>query len=114
MTTFEEDSNGRLIITHTRANTLTFTADAVEDEVDINFAGYTAEMTFKRSENAANALSLTTGSGITLTTGLISVSATAAQMDLPDGAYYFDLTMTVSGVVKTWFSGVLNIKSSFT
>lgn len=112
MTNFEEN-NDRLIITHTRGNDLAFTIDIVEDEVDKDLTGYTASMVFKVNENSPIALELTDGAGLTLTTGLITVSATAAQTNIADGAYYFDLTLTNSGVVTTWLTGILNIKSSW-
>lgn len=112
MTTIEK-LNDRLIITHTKGNTLAFSSTAQDDGVDIDFTGYTAVMSFKQNENAAAVLELETGAGITLSTGVISISATAAQMDIPSGAYYFDLKFTVGGVVTTWLEGVLNIKSSW-
>lgn len=71
----------------------------------INLTGYTAALQLRSNISDVNAaLSLATGSGITITasTGLIAVHATAAQTGaISSGYYYYDLEITSSTNIVT-------------
>lgn len=64
----------------------------------INITGYTAQLQLRSlPESPTAVLSLSTGSGITITgaTGLIAVHATAVQTAaINEGTYYYDLEIT--------------------
>lgn len=64
----------------------------------VNLTGYTAALQIRSLPDSPSAvLSLTTGSGITLTalTGQIDVHATAAQTtNIDEGTYYYDLELS--------------------
>lgn len=64
----------------------------------VNITSYTAALQLRSLPDSETAvLSLTTGSGITITgaSGLIAIHATAAQTRvIDDGTYYYDLEIT--------------------
>jgi hypothetical protein len=71
----------------------------------VNLTGYTAALQVRSLPDSPSAvLSLTTGSGITLTalTGQIDVHATALQTAaIDEGTYYYDLELTSAGGIVT-------------
>lgn len=82
--------------------------------VPISLAGYTAELQMRSNPNDTQpAMSLTVGSGITITaaTGLISCTASNAITKLiPAGYYWYDLIITSgSGVVTRIVYGQIQV-----
>jgi len=76
----------------------------------VNLTGYTAALQLRSlPESATAVLSLSTGSGITITgaTGLVAISATATQTRaIDEGTYYYDLEITSpAGVVTRLVQG---------
>jgi hypothetical protein len=94
------------------------------DGVAINLTGYTAAMQVRTTPDASTALiSLTTGSGITITggTGTIAVAITSAQSSLLTATtqagtpYVYDLEITSgSGVITRLVQGVLTASANVT
>jgi len=86
----------------------------------VNLTGYTAALQIRTSPLAATAvLSLTTGSGITITgaTGLIAVHATAAQTAaILNGKYSYDLEITapITSVVTRIVQGTIEVSAQTT
>lgn len=76
----------------------------------VNLTSYTAALQIRSlPESATAVLSLSTGSGITITgaTGLVAISATATQTRaIDEGTYYYDLEITSpAGVVTRLVQG---------
>lgn len=71
----------------------------------VNITGYTSALQLRSLPTDTTAvLSLSTGSGITITgsTGLVAVHATAAQTRaIDEGVYYYDLEITSQGGIVT-------------
>lgn len=85
----------------------------------VNLTGYTAALQIRSLPDSPDAvLSLTTGSGITLTalTGQIDVHATATQTrSIDEGTYYYDLELTsVSGIVTRVAQGQVVVSPEVT
>lgn len=85
----------------------------------VNLTGYTAALQLRSLPSDPTAvLSLTTGSGITLTAlkGQIDVHATAAQTtNIDEGTYYYDLEITnVSGIVTRVAQGQIIVSAEVT
>jgi hypothetical protein len=84
----------------------------------INITGFTAAMQLRSlPSDSATALSLTTGSGITITgaTGTIAIHATAAQTGaIQAGVYYYDLEITGSGIVTRLIQGQITVSAQVT
>jgi len=85
----------------------------------VNITGYTAALQLRTSPLAkTTALSLTTGSGITITgsTGLIAVHATAVQTGgITNGMYVYDLEITSgAGVITRLIQGNINVSAQVT
>ena len=83
----------------------------------INLTGYTATFALANSYNGAIVLTLTVGSGITITpsTGTINVHATATQTSITDGSYVAELVITSSANVKTsLLKGTIVVKPKVT
>jgi LEA14-like dessication related protein len=85
----------------------------------VNITGYTAALQLRTSPLAkTTALSLTTGSGITITgsTGLIAVHATATQTGaITNGMYVYDLEITSGqGVITRLIQGTINVSAQVT
>ena len=84
----------------------------------IPLTSYTAALQLRTSYEAASAsLSLTSGSGITITAnqGLIAVHATATQTGaLVAGDYVYDLEVTVSGEVTRLIQGIATVRPQVT
>lgn len=85
----------------------------------VNLTGYTAAMQFRSlPSDTVAALSLTTGSGITITgaSGLVAVHATSAQTgSMGAGKYYYDLEITSpSGIVTRLAQGQANVNAQVT
>ena len=85
----------------------------------VNITGYTAALQIRSLPSSPTAvLSLTTGSGITITgsTGTIAVTATAAQTgNIDEGPYYYDLEITSStGVVTRVAQGQVVVSAQVT
>jgi hypothetical protein len=76
----------------------------------VNLTSYTAALQIRSlPESATAVLSLSTGSGITITgaTGLVAITATATQTRaIDEGTYYYDLEITSpAGVVTRLVQG---------
>jgi hypothetical protein len=86
--------------------------------VPINITGYTAAMQLRSlPSDSATALSLSTGSGITITgaTGTIAIHATAAQTGaIQAGNYYYDLEITSGGIVTRLIQGQITVSAQVT
>lgn len=86
----------------------------------VNITGYTAALQVRTSPLAkTTVLSLTNGSGITITgaTGLLACRATAAQTTLiAPGRYVYDIEITapVTGVVTRICEGTINVSPQVT
>jgi hypothetical protein len=85
----------------------------------INVTGYTAALQIRTSPLAkTTVLSLTNGSGITITgaTGLFAIHATAAQTTaITNGTYAYDMEITSgSGVVTRLVQGTINVSPQVT
>lgn len=85
----------------------------------VNLTGYTAALQLRSLPSDPTAvLSLTTGSGITLTplTGQIDIHATATQTrDIDEGTYYYDLEITnLSGIVTRVAQGQIIVSAEVT
>lgn len=85
----------------------------------VNLNGYTAALQIRSLPQSPTAvLSLTTGSGITITgsTGMIAVSATAQQTGaIDEGPYFYDLEITSqSGIVTRVAQGQVVVSAQVT
>lgn len=86
----------------------------------INLTGYTAALQLRSlPADSIAALSLSTGSGITITaaTGLIAVHATATQTGAIDaGKYFYDLeiTQTSTSIVTRIIQGQITVSAQVT
>jgi hypothetical protein len=85
----------------------------------INLTGYSAALQLRSlPTDSTAALSLATGSGITITgsTGLVAVHATAAQTGaLQAGKYYYDLEITSgTGIVTRLVQGQVLVTAQVT
>jgi hypothetical protein len=71
----------------------------------INLTGYTAALQLRSlPESPSAVLSLSTGSGITITgaTGVVDIHATATQTRaIDEGTYYYDLEITSPATIVT-------------
>lgn len=90
------------------------------DGTPVNITNYTAEMQIRVNANSPTAvLTLTTGSGITITgsSGLIAIRATAAQTRaIDEGPYVYDLEITApsTGVVTRIIQGQALVSAEVT
>lgn len=85
----------------------------------INITGYSAAMQLRANySDVSPAMSLSTGSGITITgsTGSVAVHATAAQTGaLTAGEYFYDVEITSgTGIVTRLISGVIRVSPQVT
>jgi len=85
----------------------------------VNITGYTSALQLRSLPTDATAvLSLSTGSGITITgaSGLVAVHATAAQTRaIDEGIYYYDLEITSqSGIVTRLVQGQAYVSAEVT
>jgi hypothetical protein len=85
----------------------------------INITSYTAALQIRSlPSDPTTVLSLSTGSGITITgaTGTVEVHATAAQTRaIDEGTYYYDLEITApSGVVTRLVQGQVVVSAEVT
>lgn len=85
----------------------------------VNITGYTSALQLRSLPTDATAvLSLSTGSGITITgaSGLVAVHATATQTRaIDEGIYYYDLEITSqSGVVTRLVQGQAYVSAEVT
>jgi hypothetical protein len=85
----------------------------------VNITGYTSALQLRSLPTDVTAvLSLSTGSGITITglTGLVAVHATAAQTRaIDEGVYYYDLEITSqSGIVTRLVQGQAYVSAEVT
>jgi len=77
----------------------------------INFTGYTASMPIKNANSGAVALTLTNGSGITLSSvGVITITMTAVQTAALNGEYKYGLEITdTSSKKRTYTEGTITV-----
>ena len=85
----------------------------------VNITDYTSALQLRSLPTDPTAvLSLSTGSGITITgaTGLVAVHATAAQTTaIDEGVYYYDLEITSqAGIVTRLVQGQANVSAEVT
>jgi hypothetical protein len=89
------------------------------DGTPVNLTGYTAALQLRSlPTDPVSVLSLSTGSGITITgaTGLVAIRATATQTRaIDEGIYYYDLEITsASGVVTRLIQGQADVSPEVT
>jgi len=89
------------------------------NNVPINLTGYTAKMQLRTDYNSPNAdLTLTTGGGgivITGATGVIDISATAAQTaNLAPAFYVYDLELTSGTNISRLIQGQITVAEQVT
>ena len=89
------------------------------DGTPVNLTGYTAALQLRSlPTDPVSVLSLSTGSGITITgaTGLVAIRATATQTRaIDEGIYYYDLEITSgSGVVTRLIQGQADVSPEVT
>lgn len=89
------------------------------NDVPVNLTGYTARMQLRREYSSSSpALSLTSGSGLTLggSAGTVTISINAATTaDLVADKYVYDLELVSSGgVVKRLLEGQIKLTPSVT
>jgi hypothetical protein len=86
----------------------------------VNLTGYTAALQLRSlPSDTVAVLSLTTGSGITITgvSGLVAIQATATQTRaIDEGVYYYDLEITApsTGVVTRLIQGQADVSAEVT
>lgn len=76
------------------------------DGITIDWTGYTAKFVVKTAIGGKTILTLTQTTGIDLTTnGIIIIQKSATDMSaIAARSYVYDLQLTKSGVVDTWFN----------
>ena len=90
------------------------------DSVAVNLTGYSLRMTIKNDRsNPTGILTLSTGSGITITnasSGQFSITASPSQTSrLPEGKHVFDvLAISPGGEQYTVFEGTLTVLGAIT
>ena len=86
------------------------------DTSNFDFTSYSATLNVKKHPSSdTNILSFSSGAGLTLATGSITLAKTAAQMDLEAGVYYYELNVTdASSNVNAWLTGDFIINSDKT
>jgi hypothetical protein len=76
----------------------------------LNLTGATIRIDFRATPNSIALMTLTTTSGITLTTpasGIFNINQ-IKKMPLPEGRYYYDVEITLAdGTVKTYQYGTM-------
>jgi hypothetical protein len=80
----------------------------------INLTGYTASFALAQNLNGATILTLSTGSGITITgsTGVIALHATPSQTAIDPGQYRAELVITSgAGIQTSLLKGQITISS---
>ena len=81
----------------------------------IDFTGYTATMEIRNAISNDVAVTLTSSSGIVLTSlGVITVSMTATQTNGLLGRYSYDLEMTNGAAIRTYTYGTIEVKNDTT
>jgi len=84
----------------------------------INVTGYTAALQIRTSPLAkTTVLSLTNGSGITITaaTGLFAIHATAAQTTaITNGTYSYDMEINNGGIITRLVEGIIRVSPQVT
>lgn len=83
----------------------------------INITGYTITMNISNQVTGVSVLTLTNGSGVTLTTptaGLATFRITAAQTQaIPIGNYYYGIKAVSSGgIAYDWADGIITIAAA--
>ena len=92
---------------------------ATNDDVPINWTGYTAKMQVRQYINTTDTavLTLTTGSGITAgaNDGKVIITATATQTAaIPQGNYVYDLELTSGAYVVRFLQGRFTVDGQVT
>lgn len=97
---------------------VTLFTDNATPPVPFNWTGYTAKLQVKQYRNSADTalLTLTNGSGITLTsTGYVTVDITATQTGgIPAGTYQYDLEVTQGSTVYRIWEGAFVVNGQVT
>lgn len=77
----------------------------------VNITGYTATFSIAPAYEEAPAVTLTTGSGITITgsTGTIAIHATATQTNINSGQYVAELVIANAGIKTSLLKGPFKI-----
>lgn len=94
-----------------KGDTVNVTSFAVTiDAVPLNLTGALISVKFKTSFNSPSILSLSVGSGITVTNasgGIFTINAFTCSF--PVGEYVYDIQIVKSGITKTYVKGTLNV-----
>jgi len=112
-TSINLDNSTRVDITCRRGDTftleLTFT-DNNGDGIDLS-SGYTWKMDVKETDTSSgDIIGDTDFTYVGLSTGKLTISATATTMAaVSGGLYVYDLQSNSSGVVKTWVYGLFKV-----
>jgi hypothetical protein len=72
-----------------------------------DLTGFSFVLSFS-ANGTSEVLSATTGSGLTIGAGVITVNLLPAQMNFSAGQYVYRLTATSASVTKTWLQGLVN------
>ncbi len=94
-------------------NAVTFTIAI--DAIAVNLTGAAISVKFRSSFNSPPSLSLSVGSGVTVTNaagGVFRINAFACNF--PVGTYVYDIQISVGGTIKTYIKGSLNVLNEVT
>lgn len=105
MTTVDR-TPGRLDYTVTRGDSFADSFTFSQSGSALNLTGYTfrAQVRAERDHTAPMLATLTVGTG-SVATGVVTVSATAAQMTLDPGRYWWEFEWTTGSTVRTVLGG---------
>lgn len=87
------------------------------NNVPVNLTGYTARLQLRSKYDSTAVLTLSTGSGITITgpTGEIAIVGTAVQTELiPAGIYVYDLELTSGSEITRLIQGQMTVRAQVT
>lgn len=109
------DSASEQNFTARKANTTELSIDVLDpaEDQDYDFTGCSMKFTLRKHiDDFDYVFQLTSGAGITLTTGNILLAFTSTNMNQAEGMYFYDMQITLStGAVHTWLVGKFEIHS---
>jgi hypothetical protein len=96
-----------------RGNTFRRAFTVTEDSSPYDLSGAAVIMYLRQSKTGDPVVTLTEGSGITVSTNVISVVITPAQLATWDdgGTAYYELQVNEGSDITTWIAGVIKISS---
>ena len=106
---------------HIKGDTIDAVQFTMEDNTDpdnpvpINLTGAAIRMQLRVDAKSKACLTLSVGSGITITDAVNGVFQVDAQViDINPALYLYDIEFTIAGVVKTWICGKWRIIQDIT